>query len=236
VYFVINGLTNEKSGIYKLDCSNQDTATPVCLSVGKARHLTLVGDTLYFADGNNSNKLSKISAKGGENQTRTLVVDEKIHNLVHYDGVLLYTVNGILDDYIEKYTISNNARKKLTSDAGQSLTVVGDKLYYVNVDLFSTNFIGQGIYRGEETVAGQLTTTHFVTCFRGEVWRAMIKDFFASVSEILSKIQTRNGKRTAKAYRLRGFGERNDLCACFFTISATFHGETALAKFVCHAC
>ena len=146
VYFVINGLTNEKSGIYKLDCSNQDTATPVCLSVGKARHLTLVGDTLYFADGNNSNKLSKISAKGGENQTRTVVVDEKIHNLISYDGALIYTVNGLLDDYIEKYTISNNARKKLTSDAGQSLTVVGDKLYYVNVDLFSTNFIGQGIY------------------------------------------------------------------------------------------
>lgn len=144
VYFVVNGLTQEKSGIYKADFSGEEPVI-TCLSVGKAQYLQLSDSTLYFADGNNGQKLSKINTTDVA-QTRTLVVDEKINNLLLEDGVLYYTVNNLLGDYLERYTISNQARRKLTIDAGESLTIVGDKLYYVNVDKFTTSFIGSGIY------------------------------------------------------------------------------------------
>ncbi|MBQ9782865.1 MAG: DUF5050 domain-containing protein, partial [Clostridia bacterium] len=144
VYYVVNGLTNDASGIYKIDCNVNDPV-PVRLSVGKAYYLQLVDNTLYFADGANGKKLSKINTTD-QDQTRTLVVDEKINNLINSDGVLYYTVNKLLGNYIERYTISNQTRRKLTIDAGESLTIVGNKLYYVNVDAFTTNLIGNGIY------------------------------------------------------------------------------------------
>ena len=142
VYFIDNSLN--KSGIYKVDFSGEEPVV-TCLSQGKAKYLQLNNDKLYFADGNNGYKLSSINVSGTQ-QTRTLVVDEKINNLVLDNGVLYYTVNNLLGDYIEKFTISNSVRRKLTSDAGQSLTVVDNKLYYVNVDKFATAMIGNGIY------------------------------------------------------------------------------------------
>lgn len=144
IYYVANGLTNEKSGIYKLDTSVQEP-TPICLSVGKAKYLQLVGETLYFADGANDYKLSKINTTQ-VNQNRTIVVDEKINTLVANEGALYYVVNRILGNYIEKYVVASNVRRKLTSDAGESLTVVGNTLYYVNIDKLTSNFIGEGIY------------------------------------------------------------------------------------------
>lgn len=145
VYYVVNGLTQQQSGIYKTDFSGDEPVTTL-LSVGKAKYLKLDGTKLYFADGNNGYKLSSVNTTS-TNQTRTLVVDEKINNLVVSDGALYYTVNNLLGNYIEKYTISSQSRKKLTIDAGASLTVVGDYLYYVNVDKFTTNLIGAGIYK-----------------------------------------------------------------------------------------
>ena len=144
IYYVINGLTNDNSGIYKIDLSSQEP-TPVCLSKGKAYYLQLEGNNLYFADGTNGKKLSKISVNG-VNQSRNLVVDEKINNLVSDKGALYYTVNKLIGDYIEKFVVSTSARIKLTIDAGASLIVVEDQLYYVNVDKFTTKLIGNGIY------------------------------------------------------------------------------------------
>lgn len=145
VYYVINGLTQNQSGIYKTDFTESEPVT-TCLSVGKAKYLKLDGTKLYFADGNNGYKLSCINTTG-TNQTRTLLVDEKINNLTVDSGALYYTVNNLLGNYIEKYTISTQSRRKLTIDAGESLTIVGDYLYYVNVDVFTTTVIGNGIYR-----------------------------------------------------------------------------------------
>ena len=147
IYYSVNNLLGE-SGIYKLDLNNKnsdDEVTPVCLSLGKASYLTLVGSNLYFADGDNGGKLSKINTSA-ENQTRTLVVDAKINNLIHNNGALYYTVNNLLGNYIEKYTVSGGVRRKLTQDAGESLNVIGDRLYYVNVDKLTASFIGSGIY------------------------------------------------------------------------------------------
>ena len=47
-YYVINGLTNAKSGIYKVDFSGADPVVTL-LSEGKAKYLKLCDDYLYFA-------------------------------------------------------------------------------------------------------------------------------------------------------------------------------------------
>ena len=144
IYYVVNGFSQDKSGIYKADLSGDDTVV-TRLSVGKAKYLTLVGNKLYFADGKNDYKLSSIATTGVD-QVRTLVVDEKINNLHYEDGAFYYTVNRLLGDYIEKYTVSNG-RRKLTSDAGIDFCIISGYLYYINVDKLNTVIFGDGIYK-----------------------------------------------------------------------------------------
>ncbi len=144
VYYVVNGLTQNKSGIYKADLTNEEPVI-TCLSVGKAKYLTLVGNKLYFADGDNGYKFSSISTSG-ENQTRTLVVNEKINNLYYNSGYFYYTVNNLAGDYIERYS-TVNGRRKLTSDAGIDLCYIDGYIYYINVDKLNTILYGEGIYK-----------------------------------------------------------------------------------------
>ena len=145
IYYVINSLTNEKSGIYKADMSTQEP-TITCLSVGKAKYLKLYNDKLFFADGANGDKLSSINTSG-TNQTRSLVLNEKINNLILDNNKLYFTINNILGDYIASYNISTTVTRKLTSDAGSNLTIINDDLYYINVDVLTSYFIGNGIYK-----------------------------------------------------------------------------------------
>lgn len=142
LYYAVNSLTQSKSGIYKLDISDSEPAAQL-ISEGKAKYLTCADNHIYFADGANGDRLTKISISGG---TRTLVTDEKITCLTHSDGALYYTVNNLTGDYIERYTIADGTRRKLTSDAGANLTVIGNKLYYINVDLLNSAVFGKGIY------------------------------------------------------------------------------------------
>ncbi len=146
LYFVVNNITNNSSGIYKANLVDNDEPIITCLSVGKAKYLQLYNDKLYFADGNNNYKLSSISTNI-ENQDRTLVIDEKINNLLIHNGSLYFTINNILGDYIAKYTISTQTLRKLTIDSGIDFVIKGDYLYYVNIDKFTSNIIGKGIYR-----------------------------------------------------------------------------------------
>lgn len=145
LYYAKNGLTNEKSGIYKLDLSGEEPVETL-LSAGKAYYLQLddKNDILYFADGANDKKLSKLHLNS---QVRQLVVDDKINNLVLDNSKLYYTVNRLLGDYLEKYDINASKRTKLTIDAGASLTVMGDYLYYVNVDKLTATLFGDNICR-----------------------------------------------------------------------------------------
>ena len=144
-YYAVNGLTNSKSGIYKIDFSGEEPVVTL-LSIGKAKYLKLYDNTLYFADGANDGKLSKINTTD-ENQTRTLVLDKKINNLYENAGVLYFTVNETLGNYIANYNIVSGVSRKLTIDAAGDMVVVGDYLYYINVDLFTTSVIGNGIYK-----------------------------------------------------------------------------------------
>ena len=144
-YYVINGLTNNNSGIYKVDTSGSEPVITL-LSTGKAKYLKLYGGYLYFADAANGNKLSKINTTTAE-QARTVVVDEKINNLYEYEGVLYFTINKTLGNYIASYNISSGVTRKLTQDAGSDMVVVGDYLYYINVDKLTTKIKGDGIYK-----------------------------------------------------------------------------------------
>ena len=145
IYYANNDLLGNKQGIYKVDYSGEEPVTTL-LSAGRAKYLQLYGNKIFFADGNNDYKLSSISTSS-TNQERKIVVDEKINNLVLNNNVLYYTVNNLLGDYIEKYNISTWRRTKLTSDAGEDLTIIGDYLYYLNVDKLSSLFVGKGIFK-----------------------------------------------------------------------------------------
>ena len=144
-YYVVNGLTQSGSGIYKLTLSNSGDTEPIVtlLTSGKAKYLQYYNGYLYFADGENGYKLSKLSVSGG---TKTLVRDEKINCLTVGNGYLFYTVNNLLGDYIESYKISNASTKKLTIDAGSNLTLIDNKLYYINTDFATSYVVGDGIY------------------------------------------------------------------------------------------
>lgn len=142
LYYSVNALTNAKSGIYKVNLAGEEPSATL-LSQGKAKYLTYCGDKLYFADGNNGDKLSSIALSGG---TRSVVVDEKITCLTSGDGALFYTVDNLAGNYIEKYNVSSSSRLKLTSDAGANLTLIGSRLYYINVDLLNSYLFGKGIF------------------------------------------------------------------------------------------
>ncbi len=156
-YYVINGLTNNNSGIYKVDTSGSEPVITL-LSAGKAKYLKLYGSYLYFADGANGSKLSKINTTDTE-QVRTVVVDEKINNLYEYEGVLYFTVNKTLGNYIARYDISSGVTRKLTQDAGSDMVVVGDYLYYINVDKLTTKIKGDGIYKVLKSPAADINSS-----------------------------------------------------------------------------
>lgn len=144
LYFASNALKAADSGIYKLTLGGAEPEVTK-LSAGKAEYLQYYGGKLYFADGENDGKLGCISVSG--NGTRTNVVDEKITCLTQQNGVLYFTVNKLLGNYIARYTVSSGVVRKLTSDAGVNLTVIGGNLYYINADLLGSYINGKGIYR-----------------------------------------------------------------------------------------
>ena len=141
-YYAVNGLTQSGSGIYKIDTSASEP-TPVKIYEGKAKYLQYYNGAIYFADGQNDYKLTKLTLS---NNTKSLVRDVKINTLTYANGYLFYTVNNTLGDYIENYNISTNIYKKLTIDAGANLTLVGNTLYYVNIDILTSYVNGDGIY------------------------------------------------------------------------------------------
>ena len=151
LYYVVNGLTNEKSGIYRLDPKDSEP-TPVLVSQGKAKYLQVAEGYLWFADGANGGKLSKVSASATDAMRTVVPVGsvaegEKIAALTASDGYLFFTVDHLRGNYIANYNISNGESRKLTQDAGANLTVIGNDLYYLNVDLLTSLIKGKGIYR-----------------------------------------------------------------------------------------
>lgn len=146
LYFALNGITNGKSGIYKADTFDGENE-PTRIFEGKAKYLTYSDGYLYFADGTNGYKLTSLNLS---NMMTTQLIDEKISDLEIEGDNLYYTVNNlILGDYIECYNLVSKEQLKITSDAGANLEYYNGYVYYVNVDLLTSNVFGDGIYRAD---------------------------------------------------------------------------------------
>lgn len=143
LYYALNPLIGDK-GIYKLQV---DAENPVLTRVfiGKATHLTLVDNDIYFINGEDD-KIYKINKNLVEG-IPTLVVDQKVTEMIYYNGSLYYTANNLLGNYLERYILASDTKVKLTTDNAKYLVEVDGYIYYSNVDILTSNVFGKGLYR-----------------------------------------------------------------------------------------
>lgn len=147
IYYVVNKLFNDNSGIFKMTIGIDGEPVIEQLYIGKAKNLEKVGTYLYFADGRNSDKLSRISINSTGSANAELVIDKTVKELVGDGTRLIYVVNNLLGDYLETFLPSTGTATKLTIDSGKYLQIVGNEVYYSNVDILTSTIYGKGIYR-----------------------------------------------------------------------------------------
>lgn len=151
LYYATNLLTNNQSGIYRIDYENNEPVSTQIYS-GRAKYIYYNNSSIYFADGRNDDKLAKVQANvTTKTETATILSEEKILNMVGDGNNLFFTVNGLLNDYIALYSIGSGSLKKLSNNAGNYFSISGNYLYYSNVDLLSSNIQGKGIYKLDYT-------------------------------------------------------------------------------------
>lgn len=144
LYFVERPLIGDK-GVYKLSTNAEDEPTKIALYAGKAYDLQYENGYLYFID--KDDRLVRINTTN-QNQTPTVVLaDYKIKNLFIHEGVFYFTINKVAGDYLAKYHPTTQKLVKLTSDAAGSMAIIGNYIYYTNVDKLNTLVFGKGIYR-----------------------------------------------------------------------------------------
>lgn len=134
-YYSSNSLTASRSGIYKVD-KTDDSKEQIVTRVfeGKADNLSIYNGYLYFSNGNESNHLYKMNLS---NNNVSLVLDEKVHEYIIFNNILYCTINGLVNDYIGYINLSSNSGiSKLTNAAGEFLTIKNGYLYYNYTDLF----------------------------------------------------------------------------------------------------
>lgn len=144
LYYAVNSLFGD-SGIYKFNPDDLESQATKIFT-GKSKYLTLVGEDIYFANGNDNNKLYKIN-KNQSNGTAILVHDVKIKELIYHNDSLYFTVNNLLGDYLARFIIPTSTVVKLSSDNAKYLAVAGDYIYYSNVDIINSEIYGKGLYR-----------------------------------------------------------------------------------------
>ena len=136
-YYSSNSFTSAKSGIFKVDVTNSD-AEPVVTKIfeGKNDNLTIYGNNLYFTNGNDHDYLYKMDLTSNSS---SLVMEEKVHEILINNNTLYCTINGLTNDYIASLNLSSPSTKptKLTDEAGEYLTIKNGYLYYNHTDLFS---------------------------------------------------------------------------------------------------
>ena len=135
----------EKKGIwkYKLDGSEE---MPTRLTEDKGEYITVHDGFVYYSNASDGKKLYKISTNA-VNGMGTLLWDEKVSYIIQDGGALYFDSNTAFASAIRKYIISSNTCIKLTTDSGKYLTKIGSYIYYINNDVLTSNFFGDGIYR-----------------------------------------------------------------------------------------
>lgn len=147
IYWAINNklFNTAENGIYKLQL-NEETAVPTRISTDKAEYLTIYDGKMYYSNLSNGKKLCVVNLDGTD-QTGTVLLEDKISDIIIDDGVLYYNSSTLTHAAICKYTISSGTQVRLTTDAGRYLTKIGNYVYYINVDLLTSNVFGKGIYK-----------------------------------------------------------------------------------------
>lgn len=143
LYFIEKKILGQEN-IYKLNLASIETP-PILLYSGKAKSLQYMDNYLYFIGENNL--LYRINTLTFTNAPAPLMPEVKVKNLVASGGVLYFTENHLLGDYLSKYTVSSGVKVKLTSDAAGNMIIIGTDLYYTNIDKLNTLMFGKGIYK-----------------------------------------------------------------------------------------
>lgn len=153
LYYAVNNLAlgTDKNGIYKLKLDGSSEA-PVRIVKDKAKYLNIYNNEIFYANASDGNKLYKVSANASEQETGTLLFDEKVSYLIQDSGVLYFnstkTKLGVpTASAIRKFIISSKTCVKLSTDAGKYLTKIGSDIYYINSDKITSEIFGDGIYK-----------------------------------------------------------------------------------------
>lgn len=137
--------TRNENGIYKVNVNAGDSE-PVRLTTDKANYIAYYDNYIYYCNTSNGSKLCRISVNANNGQGQALT-DNKVSDIVVSDGYVYFTRHTLTNSAIQKYSIASGATTDLCVDNGAYLTKVGNYIYYVNKDLFTSNIFGKGIYR-----------------------------------------------------------------------------------------
>ena len=147
IYYVINNLVlhTDQNGIYKVKLDGSEDA--VRLVKDKAEYLAYYDGNIYYSNVSDGRKLYSISVNVSEQETGTLLYDEKVSDILIDNGVIYFNSTKNFASAIRKYIISSGDCIKLTVDNGKYLTKVGSYIYYINKDKITSNLFGDGIYK-----------------------------------------------------------------------------------------
>ena len=152
LYYAINNLVlhTDLNGIYKIKLDGSEDA--IRLVQDKAEYLTYYDNNIYYSNVSDGRKLYSISVNANNQETGTLLYDEKVSDILIDGGVIYFnstkTELGIpVASAIRKYVISSGECIKLTSDNGKYLTKIESYIYYINKDKITSELFGDGIYK-----------------------------------------------------------------------------------------
>lgn len=166
-YSVANVFNSDKNGIYAIKLSDLEdnnidpTARKICGD--KAEYLTVIGNYIYFSNKSDGGKLYRIG-KTVSNGTSEKVYDYKVSDIVKDGEKLFFTRHITLSNLTPGACIysldtakigslpvadGSSATTKISNSKGKYLTVIGDYIYFVNVDMLTSSLFGNGIYKAK---------------------------------------------------------------------------------------
>ena len=157
VYYAVNQLINynDQNGIYRFALEGDADRVAERLTADQGSWLVLHGDYVYYANGKDSGALKRVPKAGG---TSAVVYEDNVTEMIIDGNTLYFTRDGLINDAIYRMTLPSGEAVQMTIDAGRYLTVIGNNLYYVNCDILTGKFFGEGIYKISTTSASSIAS------------------------------------------------------------------------------
>lgn len=171
---------NSYSVIAKVSCKNYNdltlSATLTIKSTEKQLFSAAVGNTVYFQNDLDGDKLYSVSQNG----TLKKINNDVPNYMIEYGGNLYYISTGLLSAKIRKYDGSTATDLYKVAASAKFLTTDGTYLYYsVGLPLISRN--SDGIYRvsladtsEEEKVVSD--KAEYIVCYGGKLYYSNVND------------------------------------------------------------